>query len=372
LSRMAVWIKPSRVRRAIVALAEWRESGKSQSAMHLWPLLAILEAGANKATPVHFEEANEFDFWSHYCILPGEKRERKDAPDHFTQDYYVDPLVRMMRAADHPHRGPWTIRVRTFLNSWHAIEAGEGNKDWRLSADYATIFSNKALMRDGLPHRVPVVDLAVWLFRSEEFRDDADAAELEGRFRSRFKQDPADYELLFEYRHENAKEIFVAERPRDSEYRKAIEDALLMTPDTTSTPKRCPVSLPLLDDDDPIYMQVKELLSLGSSGIILEGAPGTGKTWYAKQIARKLVVDASAHTFEVQFHPSFGYEDFIEGFSPNEESKSGFRMVPKVFLRACDAARGVDTPVVFIIDEINRGDPARILGELLTGCTSRL
>ena len=69
----------------------------------------------------------------------------------------------------------------------------------------------------------------------------------------------------------------------------------------------------------------------------------------------------------MQFHPSLGYEDFVEGHSPSEEAKSGFTIIPKRFIKAievacCDMSR----PFVFIIDEINRGDPARIFGELLT------
>ena len=123
----------------------------------------------------------------------------------------------------------------------------------------------------------------------------------------------------------------------------------------------------LIDEEDPLYLQVRELLKLNSSGIILRGVPGTGKTWYARQIARRLVRDASDRVFEVQFHPSLGYEDFVEGYRPNEESRSGFSVVPKQFTLACDRARTLPNEYfVYIIDEINRGEPARILGDLLT------
>ena len=66
----------------------------------------------------------------------------------------------------------------------------------------------------------------------------------------------------------------------------------------------------------------------------------------------------------VQFHQSYAYEDFVQGYRPNE--KGGFTLKPGVFHRFCERARAnPDTPHVFIIDEINRGNLSRIFGELL-------
>ena len=66
----------------------------------------------------------------------------------------------------------------------------------------------------------------------------------------------------------------------------------------------------------------------------------------------------------VQFHQSYAYEDFVEGFRPTDDG--GFTLKPGVFRRFCDRARAnPDTPHVFIIDEINRGNLSRIFGELL-------
>jgi len=67
---------------------------------------------------------------------------------------------------------------------------------------------------------------------------------------------------------------------------------------------------------------------------------------------------------EVQFHPSYQYEDFVEGYVP--DPKEGFRLADKHLLEMADMARSTDGPVVLIIDEFSRTDPARVLGEAMT------
>ena len=124
-----------------------------------------------------------------------------------------------------------------------------------------------------------------------------------------------------------------------------------------------------MDLDDPILVQVQQLLGLGTSGIILTGVPGTGKSYYANRIAKHLVKEPLSDIFRVQLHPSYGYEDFVEGYRPDENSQSGFKIVDKTFVLACRRARDLKNEnrlVVLTIDEINRGDPARVFGELLT------
>lgn len=232
----------------------------------------------------------------------------------------------------------------------------------------------KVLTKNGVVHRIPLVDLGVWLFRGQEFPDGGDARSIEQKFRKVFPTLQEDYDRLFEFHGESAANIFTPEKPSDVAYRVAIEGALLPSILDISRPLLTPASTDpdkkvesLLDDDDFVLTEVKRLLAFGTSGIILRGCPGTSKTWYANQIAKSLV-KKSSHIFKVQFHPSYGYEDFVEGYRPNEETKSGFEIIAKVFLNACDVAAKLKekTPVVFIIDEINRGDPSRIFGELLT------
>ena len=97
--------------------------------------------------------------------------------------------------------------------------------------------------------------------------------------------------------------------------------------------------------------------------IILQGAPGVGKTFAAKRLAYSMmgVKDASRVKL-VQFHQSYSYEDFIEGYRP---SGAGFELVKGAFYSFCKkAAEDEENDYFFIIDEINRGNLSKIFGEL--------
>jgi 5-methylcytosine-specific restriction protein B len=121
---------------------------------------------------------------------------------------------------------------------------------------------------------------------------------------------------------------------------------------------------PPLSSDDPRLAEVRELLQT-YGGVIFSGPPGTGKSWAANKIGSALAGDPERVAF-VQFHPSYQYEDFIQGFVPNEEG-DGFTMRAKVFLQMCiDAAEDPDRAYVVVIDELSRADPGRVFGEALT------
>ena len=99
--------------------------------------------------------------------------------------------------------------------------------------------------------------------------------------------------------------------------------------------------------------------------LILQGPPGTGKTFIARRIAWCLIGRKDNSSIEmVQFHQSYAYEDFVQGYRPTDDG--GFELKEGVFHRFCERARAnSETPHVFIIDEINRGNLSRIFGELL-------
>lgn len=100
--------------------------------------------------------------------------------------------------------------------------------------------------------------------------------------------------------------------------------------------------------------------------LILQGPPGTGKTWVARQLAHILCgTDSDESTTAVQFHPSMSYEDFIQGFRPSGDGKLTLAKGP--LLKAVDKANEDETtPHVVVIEEINRGNPAQIFGDMLT------
>lgn len=98
--------------------------------------------------------------------------------------------------------------------------------------------------------------------------------------------------------------------------------------------------------------------------IILQGAPGTGKTYAARRLAWSILGEKNEEQVElVQFHQSYAYEDFVMGYRPDGE---GFHLKPGVFFSFCEkAARRPEEKFFFLIDEINRGNLSRIFGELL-------
>ncbi|WP_379752146.1 McrB family protein [Halomarina salina] len=143
-----------------------------------------------------------------------------------------------------------------------------------------------------------------------------------------------------------------------------------------------PESDPLADEPAPedaeeIRRQVEQ-----TGQVVFYGPPGTGKTYTARRFARWWLNDVSEDPREdqlrtVTFHPSFSYEDFIEGLSASETDAGTVRydIEPGVFKQLAEDARnayqehddGEAPPYVLIIDEINRGDLAQIFGETITG-----
>ncbi len=115
-----------------------------------------------------------------------------------------------------------------------------------------------------------------------------------------------------------------------------------------------------MSEDD--YLTLTELIRL-KKNIILQGAPGVGKTFAAKRLAYSMMGEKNQdRVMMIQFHQSYTYEDFIEGFRP---SNSGFEIKKGAFYNFCKKAEiDSENEYFFIIDEINRGNLSKIFGEL--------
>jgi MoxR-like ATPase len=113
--------------------------------------------------------------------------------------------------------------------------------------------------------------------------------------------------------------------------------------------------------DEPFLSDVIQLLT-DKKQVIFQGPPGTGKTYVARKLAAHFT-GSQDRVRLVQFHPSYSYEDFVEGFRPR--AGGDFELVHGPLLEMADRARKApDEKFVLVIDELNRGNVARVFGEL--------
>ena len=120
---------------------------------------------------------------------------------------------------------------------------------------------------------------------------------------------------------------------------------------------------------EPYLREIAELLE-DKKQVIFQGPPGTGKTYLARKLAECLA-ESRDRVRLVQFHPSYAYEDFVQGFRPKLTKKrgAGFELRNGPLVEMAEAAREVaeaepEEKYFLIIDEINRGNLSKVLGEL--------
>lgn len=128
-------------------------------------------------------------------------------------------------------------------------------------------------------------------------------------------------------------------------------------------------SLTLAQAMDGVFLskdKIENILDLlkAKKNIVLQGPPGVGKTFVSRRFAYALMGEKARERVElIQFHQSYAYEDFIQGYRPSD---AGFDLKNGIFHQFCSkAALDPDHPYVFIIDEINRGNLSKIFGELM-------
>ena len=123
------------------------------------------------------------------------------------------------------------------------------------------------------------------------------------------------------------------------------------------------------DPDKPFISEEKfdEIVEFlfRKKNIILQGAPGVGKTFLARKVAYQLIGQMKDENIEtVQFHQSYSYEDFMQGIRPTTSGE--FKVRNGIFYNFCERAKeNAEETYVFIIDEINRGNLSKVFGELM-------
>lgn len=152
--------------------------------------------------------------------------------------------------------------------------------------------------------------------------------------------------------------------------RDRFENLLAALRDFATTPGTSPAPYTLAEAASDVFLDLSNLERLltqlkRKKSLVLQGPPGTGKTFIAQRLAWALAEERSMERIEaVQFHQSYGYEDFVRGYRPTEDG--GFVLRDGPFLDFCERARkDCERPYVLLVDEINRGNLSRIFGELL-------
>ena len=178
--------------------------------------------------------------------------------------------------------------------------------------------------------------------------------------------------------HSNPELSYEAYRARGSDNppRTGNEDGEL-TDDNPSIPEVVPPLPPIepysIDDvlADGCFLERGEIERLierlrTRKNLILQGPPGTGKTWIARRLAFALMGERDeGRVRTVQFHPNLSYEDFVRGWRPAGNGR--LELADGVFMEAIQkASENPAAKLVVVIEEINRGNPAQIFGEMLT------
>ncbi|MCW1934517.1 McrB family protein [Pararhodobacter zhoushanensis] len=280
--------------------------------------------------------------------------------------------------------------IRQDTKMWGNLFSSRGYREMRqrgeLEGEKATVRLTDAFQpafEGAIPAAFQFEDFLVWLFAFSGFPDEISSwqvlydhlvttvlelHEFQEPYRGRFKLTPG-----------RAWPQTIAARPDNGVFQEELapaQKAFLAAPAPEPAPEE-EEKKRRLSPDDWVLAKIRSAIAKDSGrSFLLAGPPGTGKTRYAHDIAEFLADGDEDRTHFLQFHPAFGYDDFVEGFRPavpdgegDEKASTGVTYIldQRHFLKFADKARqNPEKLYVLVIDELNRGDVARIFGELLT------
>ncbi|MFZ4437600.1 MAG: AAA family ATPase [Syntrophales bacterium] len=187
-----------------------------------------------------------------------------------------------------------------------------------------------------------------------------------------FLENPVDFEVLKESKLLQTSEPFINNLQgslfalKKEEYDAILEIVSSFSPARSTSQAKEKYSLLDVANETGIAEEILEkykAIVTNKRQVIFQGPPGTGKTYVAERFAHALC-KSRANIEIIQFHPSYSYEDFVEGYRPIESG--GLKVKSGIFKEICRRAE-INKGEIFalIIDEINRGDVSKIFGELI-------
>jgi len=237
---------------------------------------------------------------------------------------------------------PWLFptmdsRSQAFVSGKLGIPIGKSGAKGRSSAEeYVAMMDTLTarFMEDGYPvHSFPELSLAAW-----QYRGPSNSESLAARDDHSESEEDLDIE-------DETDRVGQSEPPEPYSLASVLEEGCFLSADRLTF---------ILDS-----LRLKQ-------NLILQGPPGTGKTWLAKRLGYALIGSKDESKLRaVQFHPNMNYEDFVRGFRPNGQGR--LDLVDGPFMQMIEAAaKSAEDTFVLVIEEINRGNPAQIFGEMLT------
>lgn len=285
---------------------------------------------------------------------------------------YFDMTVQELMGEEREHRGYWWLTANPKIWSFAGISVGE-KQSYTLYNDNGNkrrIFQNFLDAAVGdiiIGYESAPVKQIVCLCKVVAAQDGEKIVfeKIEG-FSS-----PIDYALIKDVPELEKMEFVV--NPNGSFFKLTPgEYELLMDMIREENPLAAPEKAPIYTKNDfldQVYLTEHRYNMLvavlkNRKNIILQGAPGVGKTFAAKRLAYSIMGEEDENRIEfVQFHQNYSYEDFMMGYKPAGDS---FELKYGIFYRFCQkASNQPDKDFFFIIDEINRGNMSKIFGELL-------